>query len=168
MRALLVRHAAAEERIAWAARGRDDAERPLTEDGRRRMAKIAAALARLEPDVAWIATSPAARTRETAAILAAALPGDVAVVEQAELAPTGRAAALLKLLQSQRGLAALALVGHEPNLSLLAGLLLAGSERSLLAMKKGGAALIDFPGRVAAGEGVLVWHLPPAALRRLD
>jgi phosphohistidine phosphatase len=149
MRALLVRHAVAEDRVAWAARGRDDAERPLS-------------------DLAWIAVSPAARTQQTAALLAAALPGEVPIVTRPELAPSGSASGALELLQSQRGLAALALIGHEPNLSQLAGLLLAGRERSLLAFKKGGAALFDFPGRVAAGEAVLLWHLPPAALRRLD
>ena len=168
MRALLLRHAVAEDRVAWAARGRDDAERPLTDEGRRRMAKIAAALARLEPDLAWIAASPAARAQQTAALLAAALPGEVPVVTQPELAPSGAASGALRLLHSRQGLAALALVGHEPNLSQLAGLLLAGRERSLLAFKKGGAALFDFPGRVAAGEAVLLWLLPPAALRRLD
>lgn len=167
MRVLLLRHGIAEDRAAWAAGGHAEAARPLTEEGRRRTKKIAAALARLEPELALVATSPAARARQTAEILLAALPRGVALAEQAELAPAGGAGAALKLLQAQRHLAALALVGHEPNLSLLAGLLLAGAERSLLDLKKGGAALFDFPGKVAPGTGVLVWLLTPAQLRRI-
>lgn len=168
MRALLLRHGLAEERAGWAARGRGDAERPLTDEGRRRMKRIAAALARLEPELALVATSPATRARESAEILLAALPREVVLVDQGELAPAGRPGAALKLLQAQRQLLALALVGHEPGLSRLAGLLLAGEERSLLELKKGGAALVDFPGRVAAGAGVLLWHLTPGQLRKLD
>ena len=131
------------------------------------MKRIAAALARLEPELALVATSPARRARESAGFLVDALPRGVVLAEQGELAPRGRCGAVLKLLQNQRQLAALALVGHEPNLSLLAGLLVAGTERSLLELKKGGAALLAFPGRVAAGQAVLVWHLTPGQLRRL-
>jgi phosphohistidine phosphatase len=167
MRVLLVRHAIAEDAATWAARGRADDERPLSEEGRRRMRRIAGALARLEGELELILTSPLPRARETAQILAAAYDGQPTLVERAELAPGGAASALLKLLQAQRALPAVALVGHEPALSLFAGLLLAGRERSVVEMKKGAGALVDFPGRIAAGAGVLLWHLPPGELRRL-
>ena len=72
------------------------------------------------------------RARETALILHSALPRGVELAERGELAPAAGADAALKWLQSQRQQPAVALVGHEPNLSLLAGLLLAGAERSLL------------------------------------
>jgi len=167
MRVLLLRHGIAEDRAAWAAGGQGDAARPLTDEGRRRMKKISAALARLEPELALVATSPAVRARETALILHSALPRGVELAERGELAPAAGADAALKWLQSQRQQPAVALVGHEPNLSLLAGLLLAGAERSLLDLKKGGAALLDFPGKVAAGTAVLLWHLTPGQLRRI-
>jgi phosphohistidine phosphatase len=166
MRVLLVRHAIAEDAPAGTG-ARADAERALSEEGRRRMRRIATAIAGLEGELALIATSPLLRARQTAELLAAAYDGAPAVAETAELAPDGRAPALLRLLQQQRSLAAVALVGHEPNLSLFAGLLLAGRERSLLVLKKGGAAAIDFPGRIAAGAGVLLWHLTPGQLRDL-
>ncbi len=167
MRALLVRHAIAENPAAWGAKGRSDLERPLTDEGRKRMRRIAATLARLEPELELILTSPALRAAETAAILAAHLPGDARVVEAPALAPDGRTAAALTLLRAQSAHPVVALVGHEPNLSLLAGAMLAGSERSLVVMKKGSAALFEFPGRVTAGGARLLWHLPPALLRRL-
>lgn len=167
MRVLLLRHGIAEDRAAWAGGGADDATRPLTDEGRRRMKKIAAALARLEPEIGLVATSPAARAQQSAAILHAALPRGVVLAEREALAPAARPGAALKLLQAEQKLAALALVGHEPNLSQLAALLLAGEERPLLELKKGGAALVDFPGGVAAGAGTLLWLLTPAHLRRL-
>jgi len=40
----------------------------------------------------------------------------------------------------------------------------AASER--LTFKKGGAALLDVPGRMAEG-GALVWYVPPRVLREL-
>jgi phosphohistidine phosphatase len=167
MRLLLLRHAIAAERADWGREHRDDAPRPLTDEGRKRMRREARALADLIPDLALVATSPLARCRETAEILVAAYPHKVALVDQTDLAPDGSGAGLLRFLQAQRALAGVACVGHEPNLSLFAGLLLTGRERSLVELKKGAGALIDFPARIAAGAGRLLWLLPPATLRAL-
>ena len=60
-----------------------------------------------------------------------------------------------------------ACVGHEPNLSSLAGYLLTGRDRSFLELRKGGAVLLDFPGRIVAGGAILQWHLAPGMLREL-
>ncbi len=167
MRLLLLRHAIAEDRVAWAARGRDDLERPLTAEGRKRMRRIAETLARLEPEIELVLTSRARRSIETAQILLAALPGEPAFVEAHELAPDGKATALLQRVAGHGQLGAVALVGHEPNLSCFAGLALAGRERSLIELRKGGAALLDFTTRVAPGAAVLAWLLPPAVSRRV-
>jgi phosphohistidine phosphatase len=58
-------------------------------------------------------------------------------------------------------------VGHEPQLGLLAGLLLAGIARPLVVFRKGGVALLECPGRARAGEAVLHWALTPSQLRGL-
>ena len=61
-----------------------------------------------------------------------------------------------------------ALVGHEPNVSSLASLLVAGDEGSLaLEAKKGGVVLITFAGPPAPGSGVLRWSVTPKILRAL-
>lgn len=164
MKILLVRHAIATDAASFAGPDRD---RPLTDDGRRRFRRGALALAALVPDLALIATSPLRRARETAEILAAATDGRARLAEAGELAPDGAATAVLRRLASWREVAAVALVGHEPNLTLLEGLLLTGSERSLAELKKGGAALLDLPGRVTAGGARLLWHLPAGQLRDL-
>jgi len=167
VKVLLLRHAAAEDRAAFATSGKEDRLRPLTEDGRRKMRKIADALAGLLPDLALIATSPHLRARDSAEILARACSARPVLSELAELAPGGTPAALLKFLQAQRSLPLVACVGHEPNLSLTAGWFLTGEERSFLELRKGGACLLDFAGRLAPGNATLAWHLTPAQLRSL-
>jgi len=167
MKLLLLRHAIATDRAAFAASGKEDRQRPLTEDGRKKMRKIAEALAGLLPELALIATSPYVRARDSAEILARAYPERPVLSELGELAPAGSAVALLKFLQAQKSLPIVACVGHEPDLSQLAGWLLAGKEKSFLDLRKGGACLLDFAGRLAPGNAVLSWHLTPLQLRSL-
>ena len=167
MKLLLLRHAIASDRAAFAATGKEDRLRALTDDGRKKMRRIADALVGLVPDLALIATSPFARCRESAELLARAYPGRPVLSELAELAPTGAAPALLKFLQAQKSLPVVACVGHEPNLSQLAGWLLAGREKSFLELRKGCACLLDFAGRLAPATATLLWHLTPSQLRSL-
>ncbi len=167
MKLLLLRHAVAEDRATFASTGKEDRRRPLTDDGRKKMGKIAEALAGLLPDLALIATSPFVRARDSAELLARAFPERPVLSELIELAPTGSSAALLRFLQAQKSLPMVACVGHEPNLSQFAGWLLAGSEKSFLELRKGGACLLDIAGRIAPGNAILSWHLTPAQLRAL-
>lgn len=164
MKVLLVRHAIAADGASFAGPDRD---RPLTDEGRRRFERGALALAAQVPDLAWIATSPLRRARQTAEILDAASDGRARLTEARELAPGGGAEEVLRLLASWREAGTVALVGHEPNLTRLEGLLLTGSERSFAELKKGGAALLDLPGQVTAGGARLLWHLPAGQLRDL-
>jgi phosphohistidine phosphatase len=163
VRLLLLRHGIAED----PAGGRSDRERALTEEGRRKLKKGTEAIARLVPELALVASSPLVRTRQSAEILAGAYGKKPVVSDLADLAPAGASAGVLRFVQAQKALAAVALVGHEPNLSELAGLLLAGKERGFVEMKKGGACLFDFPGRIAPGGAILLWHLTPGLLRDL-
>lgn len=167
MKLLLLRHAIACDRAAFAATGKEDRLRPLTDEGRKRMRRIADALAGLVPDLALIATSPYVRCRESAELLARAYPERPVLSELAELAPEGAATALLKFLQAQKSLPLVACVGHEPHLSQFAGWLLAGREKSFLELRKGGACLLDFAGRLTPGAATLLWHLTPSQLRSL-
>jgi phosphohistidine phosphatase len=57
-----------------------------------------------------------------------------------------------------------ALFGHEPDVSTVVARLLGTSASERLTFKKGGAALLDVPGKMADG-GALVWYLPPRVLR---
>jgi len=62
--------------------------------------------------------------------------------------------------------ATIALVGHEPTLSMILARLLGAADGERLAFKKGGAALVDLPDGPSAG-GQLVWFLKPKVLRAL-
>src|SRR5258706_16007485 len=86
MQLLVVRHARAEDREAFAATGQPDSERPLTAKGIRRMKKAARGLHTLVSSIDLLATSPLRRAVETARIMAD-LYGGIPCIERDELAP---------------------------------------------------------------------------------
>ena len=159
----LFRHGPAGQRDAE--RWPDDGQRALTARGERKTARAARGLARLERRPAQIFTSPLVRSARTAALLQEAL--NVARPPQIaeELAPGGSAQKLIARLQRWNGEVAV-VVGHEPDLGHLAGLLLFGDPEGALPLKKAGCCAIDFEDAVHAGAGRLVWLLSPRLLRR--
>jgi phosphohistidine phosphatase len=166
MQLLIVRHAVAEQRETFAATGKDDAERPLTEEGRRRFRRSALGLRELVPALDILATSALVRAVQTADILAKVY-GIGGVVRLRELEPEARPAALLPWLHAQRHRAVVAVVGHEPHLSRLAERLLAGGGRELLELKKGGACLVDLGEDPRSSRAALLWLSTPGQLRKL-
>ena len=163
MNLLLVRHAIAAERGEF---GGADADRPLTAEGRARFARAARALVTLAPALELVATSPLVRARETALLLREASGGALELVELAALSPGSAPEEVVAELAAWRA-EEVALVGHEPDLSRLAGYLLAGAAASFLRFKKGGAARLEVAGRLRGGAATLVWHLTPGQLREL-
>jgi phosphohistidine phosphatase len=164
MQLLVVRHAIAEDREAWAPR--DDALRPLTADGKKKMKEAAKGLRSIVPRVDVLATSPFTRATETAVILAKTYDKGTPTTVDA-LVPGQRPSALLPWLRSQAIHKTVAIVGHEPSLGALVSWLTAGSERSFVELGKGGACLLDFGERIDAGEAILLWVLRPSHLRSL-
>ena len=165
MRLLLIRHAIALERDEFARTGKDDALRPLTDDGRKRMKLAARGLRELVPDIDLLATSPLTRAAQTGAILDSVY-GGLKEAEIAELSPGGSPQGFLAWLKRQKA-GTVAVVGHEPDLSRLATWLLTGKEGCFLAFRKGGAALLELSGKPAPGGAKLLWALTPAQLRSL-
>lgn len=163
MRLLVVRHAIAAPRETF---GGSDGARPLTDDGRKRMRRGARALCKLVPELGLIATSPLVRAVETAAILADAY-GGIETVETPALVPGAAPSDLAAWVASRADRDALAIVGHEPDLSTAVTWFSTGLEQSCVELGKGGAALLDFPGAVAGGRALLVWLLRPGQLRKL-
>ena len=70
MNVLVIRHAIAEDRDVFARTEKDDDERPLTDEGRKKMARGAQGLHTLVPKLDLIASSPLVRAQQTAAIVA--------------------------------------------------------------------------------------------------
>jgi len=166
MMLLLIRHGPAGDREAWRALGKDDFLRPLTADGRARTRSAARGLARIIDRPQAIATSPFARSIQTADHVAREF-GVEAAEELHAIVPAGAPADVMPWLTARARLDLVALVGHEPQLGRLASWMLARSERPILTLKKGGACLLDLGPRPRAGEARLVWMLAPAQLRRL-
>lgn len=162
---LILRHAIALDREEAASLGLSDAERPLTEKGQRRMEQVAAGLRRLIEPPALILSSPLQRARQTADILAAQY-DSLAVDIIAELAPGSSFPQLIKTLKQQQVAGPLVVVGHEPDLSQLTGLLLCNREATFVQLKKGGAVLLNFEQRIDRGQGMMQWLLPPRLLRK--
>lgn len=163
---LLIRHALAEDAVAFARLGGVDAERPLTDNGRKRMRKGANRLRSQLNGIDLLASSPLRRAWETAEIVARAF-GDIPIMERADLAPESPFEGLLDWLGKPPTENTLALVGHAPHLNELAGLLLTGSPRPVIDLRKGGVALLEFVDHVAPGGGVLHWLLTSSQLRSL-
>lgn len=163
MRLLIIRHAHAEPRDAT--RWPDDLERPLTPRGVRRARRAARAIARLEPEVSVIFSSPARRAAQTAAVVAEAL-GGLAPVRPLDAALPGSTwRELLRAIAREPRDATVALVGHEPDLGKLAGALLFGAPAAV-PFKKAGVLALDLPS-LAAGHGRLRWSFTPRALAAL-
>ena len=157
----LVRHAIAETRDPG--RWPDDAKRPLTKEGAARFRRAARGLRRIVPTVELVLASPYTRAWQTAEILRddAAWPApEPCPALEGDKAP----ADALELLQQHGERSSVALVGHEPYLSSLASLLLAGDERSIpIELKKGGVILLE----LAHGSASLRWSASPKILRGL-
>lgn len=142
-----------------------DDERPLTPDGVKRMKKVARGLKRLDVAVDRILTSPLPRARRTAEIVAEAL-GQEADLEDCDALRADRNAQAIRAWLQNRPEERLMIVGHNPALSDLVGLLTAGTDSGpFVDLKKGGVALLtDDP----AGRLQVEWILTPKLLKQID
>jgi phosphohistidine phosphatase len=149
----LLRHADAEPHGT-----RPDAERQLTERGRRQARVAGVALARMGVAFGAIIASPKARARETAELTLAQMsePQRELLELHPPLASGVQAREALELLAGVGADAPLLLVGHEPDLSGIVGELAGGR----VDLKKGGLAVV----RLGAGGAELVLLLRPAEL----
>jgi phosphohistidine phosphatase len=165
---IVIRHGIALEADKAQRLGLSDAERPLTPEGQRQAraaaAGLRATLAELHIDD--IVTSPLLRAVQTTEILAGYL--DDPTIEEADaLAPPVDMQALDEFLHSHFGDRRLVLVGHEPDLANWVSWSLTRRRDRLLAFKKAGAALLEFPGPPEGGTGTLRWLLTAQQLRAL-
>ncbi len=161
MELYLVRHAIAEQRDLE--RWPDDSRRPLTAAGIERFRVAARGLRRLGIEVEAVLSSAYLRAWDTAELLSAEAewpkPEECAALE-----PTTSRTACLDALRN-RPESALALVGHQPLLSELAVLLLAGDESPMrLELKKGGVLCLRFTAAPEAAAGTLRWSASPRIL----
>lgn len=162
---VLFRHGPAGRRDA--SRWPDDGLRPLTARGIERTKEAGRGLARLLDDISCVVTSPLTRAAQTADILQDELEPERALEVLDGLSPGGSWRPVLKRLEACGPNDVVVLVGHEPDLGKIGGMLLFGAPATGLPLKKAGACVIHFVGRPQAGEGRLDAFLPPRVLRAL-
>lgn len=165
MELLVVRHAIAEDKEAFAAAGRDDALRPLTAEGVRKMRQAARGLREVVSSIDVVVASPYTRANETAEIIRREY--EIEQIETAQVLEPDTELNDVVVWLSRYDRGAVAIVGHEPQLGRLVTYLIAGSDQPRVDLKKGGACLIRFEGKPEAGGGRLTWALPPKVLRGL-
>lgn len=158
----LVRHGLAADR---GSQFPDDTKRPLTPQGVARLRREAAGLEALGVRFDLMLTSPLTRAHQTAEVLAQRLASRSAVTELTALAPGGTAAATVSALAEHSRYGAIALVGHEPDMGLLAARLI--GTRAAIPFKKGSVCRIDVEALPPSRPGRLMWFATPKMLRKL-
>lgn len=158
MNLYLVRHAIA---VPHDAPGyEDDSKRPLTDKGRAKMRDIARGLKVLGVCPQLILTSPYVRARQTAEILKEVLGTTEGLVFTENLLPLAHPDHLWEELRAYAGVDSVALVGHEPNISALANLLLGVSGLQIV-FKKGGVCYLTVDAFGTEPRATLHWLLTP-------
>jgi len=173
---LLLRHGIAEERDPDPGDQADQADRrrSLTSEGAERTARLISRLCDLDLGCDVVLSSPLRRARQTAELaVAGGLATDLELA--AGLAPLADPLPLLERwlgpLSPRPGWRRLALVGHEPDLSTLAALLIGvpmGQAPHALQLKKAGVVLLQCAAAPVAhglaGTARLALLLPPRVL----
>jgi len=164
MKLYLVRHAIAED----VRESEDDSLRPLTEKGREKMRRIAQALEELgvQPDL--IVSSPYVRASQTASILAKGLKYKEELAYSDFLVPMAEPDDMIGEINEKFSVDELMLVGHEPNLSSLAGVLLAGSPDLSINFKKGGVCCLSVDDLHYDRTATLEWLVTPKISMRVS
>ncbi len=158
----LVRHGIA----GPAAAGLGNGDRRLSPEGKRKMRRVARGLKRLGvlPDV--VLSSPLRRAEETASVVAGVLDPKLKVGIYPPLAPGHEPAEAVKGLRLCRAAREVMLIGHQPDLGLLASHLLAGTSALVpLPFKKGAVAAIRVASIPPRAGGTLMWFMTPKQLR---
>jgi phosphohistidine phosphatase len=162
---LIIRHGPAGDRAEWEAKGKNDRLRPLTPAGKREVRRVSKGLRELVPELKTLATSPLVRALQTAEIVGERYQTEPVTLEA--LAPNHDPREVVRWLDEQRSADTLALVGHEPDLGILASFLLGGSSSSFVDLKKSGACLLELVHPIHPPGGQLEWLLTPDVLRTL-
>lgn len=141
-----------------------DAERVLSPAGTETAGLMGSVLARLDPAIRTVCTSPFERAVQTATLLAGRFPQPPAVHPSENLAPAFTPQALLdELLALSRGAPVVA-VGHQPDMTNFLSWLIAGAQADV-AMPTGAVACVTTTPDGSAA--MLRWLLTPALAREL-
>src|SRR5262249_31361146 len=138
----------------------NDADRPLSEKGERQAKAVGAGLEAKGYRPALIVTSPLVRARQTAEGIQRQFSGERPALQVAEeLAPGARPKQLARFLRSLTT-AAVALVGHQPDLGVWVAWVV-GSKKAQIDLAKASVAFINCPDGPDKGGGTLLGLVTP-------
>ena len=157
MEIYLLRHGIAVEREEH---GGPDEERELTDEGRRKVRRVAEAMRAMKLSFDVIFSSPVARALQTAEIVAEVLRLKRRLQLTEHLAGASPAKQIAWLRKLRPSPASVLLVGHEPNFSELTSCLLTGRASMAIHFKKAGLCKVTAR-ESGSGPATLEWFLTP-------
>jgi phosphohistidine phosphatase len=158
MNLYIIRHAIAVDEYE------EDSQRPLSDKGKKKMRQIAKGLRILGVDFDLILSSPYVRAKETAEILMEVFKIKQDVQFSENLVPMGDPDLLISEINEKYNATSIALVGHEPFLSALVGLLISENTNVDLSFKKGGVCRLSADDLHHTRQATLEWLLTPGVL----
>jgi len=162
MNLYIIRHAIAVDEDS--AQYEDDSQRPLTDKGKKKMRQIAKGLRTLGADFDLILSSPYVRAKETAEILADVFKTKADIAFSETLTPVGDPDLLISELNEKYSVDSIVLIGHEPHLTALIGLLVSDNASVDMTLKKGGVCRLVADDLHHTRKAALEWLLTPGIL----
>lgn len=162
MNLYMIRHAIAVDE--GAPEYADDSQRPLTEKGKKKMRQIAKGLRALGVEFDLILSSPYVRATETAEILADVFKMKEEIEISDNLVPMGDPGLLIAEMNEKYTASSVALVGHEPFISGMVGLLVSENANIDMTVKKGGVCRLSTDDLHHTRKATLEWLLTPGIL----
>jgi phosphohistidine phosphatase len=147
--------------------GPDDRKRALTADGKDEMRKIGKWMRKKKFGFDVIASSPLTRAYETAEIVAQSLGQKDRLAVWEELSPGGDPDTICHQLAQFGKDAAILLIGHEPQLSMLISRIISGNDGVSIILAKGGMAKIRNYSFNKRASGDLQWLLTPRQMMEM-
>lgn len=154
MEVYLLRHGIAEATRV----GSSDAERALTQKGRRKLLQVLSLARSVVTRPSLILTSPLVRAVQTAEVAAEVFAYQGELMRTKVLLPTASPQSVWQELRAHQKEQKLLLVGHEPSLSQVIGYLL-GAPRLRVDLKKAGLVRIDIENFAPLPSGTLKWFV---------
>ncbi len=139
-----------------------DAQRPLTDTGKKQATAVGTFLQRTHTPVNSIFTSPLARARETGTIVQSFVCAHR--FNSTEYLTNGSNPKQLVNLLDEQNVESILLVGHEPHLSETVTTVLADNRFIYLEMKPCSLALVEIDSPLHFGTGILKFLIPVSAM----
>jgi len=155
MRIYLLRHGIAEEGF-----GKRDADRALTDEGKKKLRELLRVAARAGVEPALVISSPYRRAVETARLAIEVLGYQGALIESSSLTPESLPQSAWNDVRVHESEDSVMLIGHEPLFSGLAAFLL-GHPNLLIDFKKGALLCVELLSVCPQPSGILKWYLTP-------